>query len=107
MLIFLICAALALVGLARVIYFVDGWAEQLATGLGAPASYGAAVANLVLLMLVIVMTTGALLTVAERKWSAMMQNRIGPNRIRVFGNALGGVPFLIADALKMLTKENI
>lgn len=107
MVIFLICAALALVGLARVIYFVDGWAEQLATSLGAPASYGAAIANLVLLMLVIVMNTGALLTVAERKWSAMMQNRIGPNRIRVFGNPLGGLPFLLADALKMLTKENI
>jgi NADH-quinone oxidoreductase subunit H len=37
----------------------------------------------------------------------MIQNRIGPNRIRVFGNAIGGMPFLIADALKMLTKENI
>jgi NADH-quinone oxidoreductase subunit H len=55
----------------------------------------------------IVMTTAAALTVGERKWSAMIQNRIGPNRIRVFGNAVGGMPFLIADALKMLTKENI
>ncbi len=107
MVVFSVCAAAALVVLARVTYLVDGWAEQLATGLGAPASYGAAVANVVILLLVIVMNTGALLTVAERKWSAMMQNRIGPNRIRVFGNALGGLPFLLADALKMLTKENI
>jgi NADH-quinone oxidoreductase subunit H len=48
------------------------------------------VANVVLLMLVIVMTTAAALSVAERKWSALIQNRIGPNRIRVFGNPLGG-----------------
>jgi NADH-quinone oxidoreductase subunit H len=43
--------------------------------------------------------------VAERKWAALIQNRIGANRIRVFGSALGGIPFLVADALKMLTKE--
>ena len=36
-----------------------------------------------------------------------MQNRIGANRIKVFGTSLGGIPFLLADALKMLTKERI
>jgi NADH-quinone oxidoreductase subunit H len=51
------------------------------------------------------MITGSLLSVAERKWSALIQNRIGANRIRVFGSALGGIPFLLADAVKMLTKE--
>jgi len=73
--------------------------------LGAPPSFGAAVANVVTLMLVLLMLLASLTTVAERKWSAMMQNRIGANRIRVFGSALGGIPFLAADALKMLTKE--
>jgi NADH-quinone oxidoreductase subunit H len=57
------------------------------------------------MLLVVVMVPGSLLSVAERKWSALIQNRIGANRIRVGGSSLGGIPFLIADALKMLTKE--
>jgi NADH-quinone oxidoreductase subunit H len=78
----------------------SGWSQPL-------FYYGASIANLVLLMLVVLMTAAALLTVAERKWSAMIQNRIGANRIKVFGSALGGIPFLAADALKMLTKEAV
>ncbi|ACG72516.1 NADH dehydrogenase (quinone) [Anaeromyxobacter sp. K] len=69
--------------------------------------YGASVANVLTLLLVVLMISASLLTVAERKWSALIQNRIGANRIKVFGSALGGIPFLAADALKMLTKERI
>jgi NADH-quinone oxidoreductase subunit H len=75
--------------------------------LGLPASYGVAFANVLTLMFVVMMGSASLLTVAERKWSALMQNRVGANRIKVFGTALGGIPFLAADALKMLTKERI
>ena len=108
MVLFAILGPGVLVLLARAFYYLVAVAEHVAIGLlGAPATYGAAVANVVLLMLVVVMTTAAALSVAERKWSALIQNRIGPNRIRVFGNPLGGMPFLLADALKMLTKENI
>ena len=56
-------------------------------------------------MMVVLMISGSMLTVAERKWSALLQNRIGANRITVGGNPLGGIPYLLADALKMLTKE--
>ncbi|HVO19607.1 MAG TPA: complex I subunit 1 family protein [Anaeromyxobacter sp.] len=71
------------------------------------AYLGAALANILYLMLLLLMTAAALLTVAERKWSALFQNRIGANRIKVMGHPLGGIPFLAADALKMLTKERV
>ena len=93
--------------LAWLAYLTAGALAGLAVGWGLPAAYGAAVSNLVFLMLVFLMISASGLTIGERKWSAMMQNRLGPNRIKVFGNPLGGLPYLIADALKMLTKENI
>ncbi len=67
--------------------------------------------QIVILMLVFVMVIASLLTVAERKWSAMIQDRIGPNRARIGlpilrDRALGGTPHLAADALKMLFKED-
>src|SRR5512140_3370971 len=107
--IFTLAALLAaLVGLSYLFYLAAGeLAWVFATKLGAPPAWGAAVANLVTLMLVLLMIPGSLLSVAERKWSALIQNRIGANRIKVFGTALGGIPFLLADALKMLTKERV
>ncbi|BDG07031.1 complex I subunit 1/NuoH family protein [Anaeromyxobacter paludicola] len=105
----LVVVAAILVGLfcaSWVFYLVGGLGAKAAVALGGPPEYGVAVANLVTLMLVGLMIGAALLTIGERKWSAMMQDRIGPNRIKVFGMSLGGIPFLLADALKMLTKEN-
>jgi NADH-quinone oxidoreductase subunit H len=106
MIILLVALLAALVGLSWVFYLAAGGLGWVfVTKLGAPAAWGAAIANLLTLMLVVLMITASLLSVAERKWSALIQNRIGANRIRVFGSALGGIPFLVADALKMLTKE--
>jgi len=107
MIAFLFVFPLVLVGFAWANYQVAGLLAQAAVQAGAPAAYGAAIANLLFLMLVFLMIAASGLTIGERKWSAMMQNRMGPNRIRPFGNPLGGMPYLIADALKMLTKENI
>jgi NADH-quinone oxidoreductase subunit H len=82
-----------------------GLAWVFAEHLGLPAEWGAGIANVLTLMFVVLMVSASLLSVAERKWSALIQNRIGANRITVFGNPLGGIPFLLADAVKMLTKE--
>jgi NADH-quinone oxidoreductase subunit H len=66
--------------------------------------------NIIFLMLVFVMIIATMLTLAERKWSALMQDRIGPNRARIAlpglkNRPLAGLPFVAADSLKMLTKE--
>jgi NADH-quinone oxidoreductase subunit H len=107
MIVFCVVFPLVLVGFSWAAYQVAGLLAGLAVGAGLPGAYGAAASNLLFLMLIFLMIAASGLTIGERKWSAMMQNRVGPNRIRPFGNPLGGMPYLIADALKMLTKENI
>jgi NADH-quinone oxidoreductase subunit H len=97
----------AFVGLCAALYLAAGGLAWVFAQAGLPPAFGAALANTLTLLLVVVMGSGSLLTVAERKWSAMIQNRIGANRIRIFGTALGGIPYLLADALKMLTKERV
>lgn len=57
-----------------------------------------------------VMGLASLMTlVGDRKQSAKIQNRVGPNRARLFGIdlSLGGLPHFIADGIKMVLKENI
>jgi NADH-quinone oxidoreductase subunit H len=46
-----------------------------------------------------------LLTWVERKQSAVMQDRIGANRAKIFGFSALGLFHAIADVLKMLSKE--
>ncbi len=52
------------------------------------------------------MNIAGLLGWVERKQSAVMQDRIGANRASIFGLRLIGLFHPIADALKMMTKED-
>ncbi|NMO18483.1 NADH-quinone oxidoreductase subunit H [Pyxidicoccus fallax] len=67
--------------------------------------------NILFLILVFVMIIATLLTMAERKWSAFIQDRMGPNKARIGlpglkNRSLGGLPHILTDVLKMLTKED-
>jgi NADH-quinone oxidoreductase subunit H len=97
----------AIVGIVAAIAVLMGVTYYLAALFPGPAH----VPQIIVLMLVFVMVTATLLTIAERKWSAMMQDRVGPNRARIGlpllrDRSLGGVPHVAADALKMLFKED-
>jgi len=69
------------------------------------ADLGIAVGRVAFVML-FVLNAGGLLTWVERKQSAIMQDRIGANRARIFGLRLFGLFHPLADALKMLAKED-
>lgn len=84
-------------------YLLGGFLEGLFAG-------GSHLAAIAIVMLVMVMVTATLLTLAERKWSSFMQDRVGPNRARLpipglKDSPLGGLPHIPTDVLKMLTKE--
>jgi NADH-quinone oxidoreductase subunit H len=57
-------------------------------------------------VMLFVLNVGGLLTWVERKQSAIMQDRIGANRAAIFGIRLMGLFHPLADAIKMLAKED-
>ena len=58
------------------------------------------------LIFLLVMPLASLLTWAERRQSAMMQDRLGPNRANIGPIKLAGILHFVADALKMIGKED-
>ena len=59
-----------------------------------------------LFILTVGLTIATVLTWAERKESALMQDRIGANRAAILGIRAIGLIHIIADAVKMITKED-
>src|SRR5262249_46506247 len=66
-----------------------------------------AVIKLVALVLVFVMGLTSVLTWAERRQSAMAQDRLGPNRANIGSLRAWGLFHFLADALKMMFKEDV
>ena len=60
----------------------------------------------VFLILALVMPLASILTWMERRQSAMMQDRLGPNRANIGPIKLKGILHFVADALKMIFKED-
>ena len=56
----------------------------------------------VAIVVMVMMTGAAVVTYAERRISAFIQNRIGPNRVGPFGSLQ-----LLADMVKLIMKEDI
>ena len=65
-----------------------------------------ALVKMVLLLLVVVMPIASILTWMERKQSAMMQDRVGPNRAAIGPIRAWGIVHFLADAVKMIMKED-
>ncbi len=89
----------------------SGWLERLRdSGVSSELVIGAVKAIVVLLL---VLNLTALLLWFERKGSALMQDRVGANRAAILGVGrrlglpnLGLVNTLVADSLKLFTKED-
>ncbi len=102
--------AVAFLGMAVALVGIVGavlpWIASFPWGSWVLDPWFQALIKLALLVLLVVMPIASLLTWMERKQSAMMQDRIGPNRAAVLGWRGWGIPHFVADAVKMIFKED-
>ena len=102
---FLVALSWGLLALTRFIIWIG---SKIPLNLGLSPAIG----TILSCILILVMITATLLTLADRKWSALMQDRVGPNRARfsiipfLRDRPLKGIPHIAADVLKMLFKED-
>ncbi len=95
-----------------VVFVVLGFVATLLFGWLIPAlggdlhSWYAALLKAAFILLGFVMPLAGVLTWMERRQSAMMQDRLGPNRANVGPVRAFGLMHFVADALKMLFKED-
>ncbi len=66
----------------------------------------AAITKILVFMIVFAMGLASFLTWLERRESAMIQDRLGPNRANIGRIRLFGLLHFVADALKMMFKED-
>lgn len=67
---------------------------------------GITLAKIVGIVLVFVMVTATIMTWADRKQAALIQDRVGPNRANLGNIRAAGLIHILADALKTLLKED-
>ena len=99
----------AVAGIAFAFVAVMGWLLPTVVAPHAPwvmSNWFQALVKFALILLAVVMPFASLLTWAERRESAMMQDRIGPNRAKIGPLQLWGIPHFVADAVKMIFKED-
>jgi NADH-quinone oxidoreductase subunit H len=66
----------------------------------------AALIKILFMILIFLMPLASILTWMERRQSAMMQDRLGPNRANIGPIKLAGILHFVADALKFMGKED-
>jgi NADH-quinone oxidoreductase subunit H len=74
---------------------------------GSPAFLAlTAAAKSIFFVLIFTLPFAGILTWMERRQSAMMQDRLGPNRANIGPFRIWGIPHFLADAVKMIFKED-